>query len=129
MKIPDLHDLESAGVLEYRGTADAVAEAAAAAGLECLTVDLARASSKRSLLAAFADGLRLPEHFGENWDALADCLEDGDWLGKAGAVVRIAHSAAYRKAHPNDWETAEEILTEAAEFWRERHVPFWVLVG
>jgi hypothetical protein len=70
-----------------------------------------------------------PEHFGDNWDALADCLEDGDWLGKSGVAIRIAHSAAYRKAHPHDWETAEEILAEAAEFWRERHLPFWVLVA
>jgi RNAse (barnase) inhibitor barstar len=129
MKMPDFHDLENAGVLEYHGTADALVEAAAAAGLACLSVDLARVSSKRSLLAAFADGLRLPEHFGENWDALADCLEDSDWLDKSGAVVRIVHSAAYRKSHPHDWETAEEILAEAAEFWRERRVPFWVLVG
>jgi RNAse (barnase) inhibitor barstar len=129
MKMPDFHDLENAGVHEYHGIADALAEAAAAAGLGCLTVDLGRVSSKRSLLAAFADGLHLPEHFGDNWDALADCLEDRDWLGKSGAVVRIAHSAAYRKSHPQDWETAEEILAEAAEFWRERHVPFWVLVG
>jgi hypothetical protein len=129
MKLPDFSDLENAGVVEYHGQAEVVEQAAAAAGLRLLAVDLARASSKRSLLAAFAEGLRLPEHFGENWDALADCLEDGDWLGKDGAVVRIAHSAAYRKAHPNDWETAEEILGEAAEFWRERHVPFWIVVA
>ena len=31
------------------------------------------------------------------------------------------------RTHPNDWATLEEILGEAAEFWRERHVPFWVV--
>jgi len=129
MKLPDLHDLDSAGVIEYHGPADAVEQAAAAAKLRYLSVDLARANSKRALLAEFADGLGLPEHFGDNWDALADCLEDADWLGRAGAVVRIGHSAAFRKAHPQDWETAEEILAEAAEYWRERHLPFWVLVA
>ncbi|MBK7791505.1 MAG: barstar family protein [Betaproteobacteria bacterium] len=129
MKLPDLKDLENAGVIEYRGQADVVEQAATAARLRFLAVDLARVDSKRTLLAAFADGLKLPEHFGDNWDALADCLEDGDWLGKSGVAIRIAHSAAYRKAHPHDWEIAEEILAEAAEFWRERHLPFWVLVA
>ena len=129
MKLPDLKDLENAGVIEYHGQADVVEQAATAAKLRFLAVDLARVDSKRTLLAAFADGLKLPEHFGDNWDALADCLEDGDWLGKSGVAIRIAHSAAYRKALPHDWETAEEILAEAAEFWRERHLPFWVLVA
>jgi RNAse (barnase) inhibitor barstar len=129
MKLPDLKDVENAGVIEYHGHADAVEQAATAAKLRYLAVDLARAESKRTLLAAFADGLRLPEHFGDNWDALADCLEDSDWFGKTGVAIRIAHSAAYRKAHPHDWETTEEILAEAAEFWRERHLPFWVLVA
>lgn len=129
MKLPDLTDVENAGVIEYHGHADTVEQAATAARLRFLAVDLARADSKRTLLAAFADGLRLPEHFGDNWDALADCLEDSDWLGKSGVAIRIAHSATYRKAHPHDWETAEEILAEAAEFWRERHLPFWVLVA
>lgn len=129
MKLPDFKDVESAGVIEYHGHADAVEQAAAAAKMRFLTIDLARVDSKRTLLAAFADGLRLPEHFGDNWDALADCVEDSDWMGKSGVVIRIAHSATYRKAHANDWETAEEIFGEATEFWRERHLPFWVLVA
>jgi RNAse (barnase) inhibitor barstar len=129
MKLPALNDLENAGVIEYHGLADTVEHAATTAGLRCLTVDLTRVDSKKALLAAFADGLQLPPHFGDNWDALADCLEDGDWLGSSGVVVRVAHSAAYRRTHPHDWEIAEEILAEAAEFWRERHLAFWVLVG
>jgi RNAse (barnase) inhibitor barstar len=129
MKLPDLSDVENAGVIDYQGHADAVEQAAAQARLKLLTVDLARADSKRTLLASFAEGLGLPEHFGGNWDALADCLEDSDWLGGSGVAIRVAHSTAYRKAHPHDWEVAEEILAEAAEFWRERHLPFWVLVG
>lgn len=129
MKLPDLSDVDNAGVIEYHGRADTVEQAAASARLRLLTVDLARAESKRTLLASFAEGLQLPGHFGGNWDALADCLEDSDWLGRNGVAIRVAHSAAYRKAHPHDWEVAEEILAEAAEFWRERHLPFWVLVG
>ena len=41
----------------------------------------------------------------------------------------LAHAGPYRKAHAADWSTLEDILTEAADFWRERHKPFWVFVG
>lgn len=129
MKLPDLHDMDAVGVHEHHGAADVVAHAAAAAKLKYFGVDLAHADSKFALLDALARGLAFPAHFGRNWDALADSLEDEDIIGKHGAVVRLAHGAAYRKAHSQDWQTLEEILDEAAEFWKERHLPFWVFVA
>ena len=57
-------------------------------------------------------------------------LEDRDWLGKRGAVIVLAHAAPLSRASiPTDWETLEDILGEACEFWQERHVPFWVFVA
>jgi len=41
----------------------------------------------------------------------------------------LVHAAGYRKEHPNDWATLEELLSEAAEFWKERHVGFWTFVA
>jgi RNAse (barnase) inhibitor barstar len=129
MKLPDLHDVDTAGVQETHATADAIASASAAAKLRYFAVDIGKVDSKATLLDAVAHGLAFPAHFGSNWDALADCLEDDDVIGKHGAVVRLAHSAAYRKAHAHDWQTFTEILDEAAEFWKERHLPFWVFVA
>jgi hypothetical protein len=129
VKLPDLHDLDAAGVHEQHAPAEAIAGASASAKLKYFAVDLGKADSKFALLEALAHGLSLPPHFGRNWDALADSLEDDDIIGKHGAVVRLAHGAAYRKAHAHDWKTLEEILDEAAEFWKERHVPFWVFVA
>jgi RNAse (barnase) inhibitor barstar len=129
MKLPDLHDVDAAGVHEQHAAAEAVAGASAAAKLRYFAVDLGNADSKAALLDALAQGLALPAHFGRNWDALADCLEDDDVIGKHGAVLRLAHSAAYRAGHAHDWQTFAEILDEAAEFWKERHVPFWVFVA
>ncbi len=129
MKLPDLTDIDAAGVVEYHGTADAVSEAAKAAHLRYVPVDLAGVADKRALMNALAKGLKLPSHFGHNWDALADCLEDDDFLHKPGAVVRIAHAAAFRTAHQGDWNTLEDILGEASEYWKERHVALWVVVA
>jgi hypothetical protein len=72
MKLPDLTDLEEAGVIEYHGHADAVAAAAHHAKLRYLDVDLSHADDRATLFAALAKGLALPEHFGNNFDALAD---------------------------------------------------------
>lgn len=129
MKLPDFRDYDDARVFEYHGHAEAVAAAASQAKLRYLDVDLAHAVDKATLFAALSKGLELPEYFGNNFDALADSLEDRDWLGKCGCAIRLGHAAHYRKTHPNDWRTLEEILAEAATFWRERHLPFWVLVG
>ncbi|MFG2096288.1 barstar family protein [Streptomyces sp. NPDC048612] len=40
----------------------------------------------------FCDGLRLPDYFGWNWDALSDCLRDLKWLS-ADHYVLIVEAA------------------------------------
>jgi hypothetical protein len=129
MTLPDLHDLEISGVHAWHGDVHALAAAAAAAKMRFLGADLAGVNSKTALLAALATGLKLPEHFGRNWDALADSVEDGEWLGKNGCVLALVNSGAYRKAHGIDWTMLEDILAEASDYWRERHKPFWVFVS
>ena len=129
MKLPDLSRFDDAGVLEYHGHPDTIAAAARHAKLRYLNVDLARAEDKPTLFHELARGLELPDHFGNNFDALADSLEDRDWLGKTGCAIRLGHATHYRKTHPHDWGTLEEILSEASTFWRERNRAFWVLIG
>jgi RNAse (barnase) inhibitor barstar len=129
MKLPDLHDLEISGVHAWHGDAHALAAAATGAKMRFLAADLKDVGSKAELLASLAKGLKLPEHFGNNWDALADSVEDGEWLGKNGIVILLLHAGAYRKAHGFDWTMLEDILAEAADYWRERHKPFWVFVA
>ncbi|GAA1581392.1 MULTISPECIES: barstar family protein [Streptomyces] len=48
----------------------------------------------------FYDGLRLPDHFGWNWNALSDCLRDLEWLSADHHVVII--------------EAADEVLPDDA---------------
>ncbi len=129
MKLPDLSAVSEAGIVEHHATPETIAQAAAAAKLRYLAVDLAKVDSKAALLGELAKGLKLPGHFGNNWDALADTLEDRDWLGRSGVVIRLAHASHYRKAHPQDWSALEDLLSEAAEYWKEMHVAFWVFVA
>ena len=129
MKLPDLTAATEAGVREWNGTPDPIKAAATAAKLKYATVDLNGVGGKTELLSALGKGLKLPEHFGDNWDALADCLEDSDWLGGHGMAIVLRHANQYGKSYRTDWETLSEILGEAAEYWQERHKPFWVFVG
>ena len=129
MKAPDLAVVDASGLHEWAGATDALRSAAQQAHLGFAMVDLRKARDKAALFGALDRSLALPEHFGHNWDALADVLEDRDWLGTRGRVVVLAHAADYRKEHPNDWSTLEETLAEAAEFWKERNVAFWVFVA
>lgn len=129
MKTPDLTAIDEAGVHPWQGTAEPLKTAAAHAHLKFASVNLGKAKDRATLFGELDRVLGLPDHFGHNWDAFADVLEDRDWLGKSGRVIVLAHSAAYRKDHPTDWSTLEDILAEAAEFWQERQVPFWVFVA
>ena len=128
MKPPDLSVIDDTGLREWKGPVEPLKAAAAQAALPFIVVDLRKAKDKATLFGELDRALKLPEHFGHNWDALADVIEDRDWLGKKGRVIALTHSAEYRKDHPTDWATLESILSEAAEFWQERHVSFWVFV-
>jgi len=129
MKVPELDQVDDAALKRWSGSIDPLKSAAADANLAFNVVDLAHAADKTALFAALDKGLALPEHFGANFDALADCLEDRDWLGTRGRVIAIQNAAAFRKAHARDFGMLEEILSEASAYWQERHVAFWVFVA
>src|SRR5258708_25260737 len=93
MNVPDLSQAVEAGVRDWSGPPDALKSAAAAANLRFCQIDLHGVGGKSELMAALGKGLKLPEHFGSNWDALADSLEDSDWLAQD-RVVRVAPRAA-----------------------------------
>jgi len=48
-----------------------------------------RLRRKRDLLRALAEGLKFPDYFGWNWDALEECLGDLSWLDAPSGVVLL----------------------------------------
>ena len=108
---------------------EAVCAAARAAALRCTRLDLTACTDKDELLARFAAAFQFPAWFGGNWDALADCLDDLEWLDADGHVLVIEGAAELRVAAPETLATALEILTETSRAWQARGLPFWVLVA
>src|SRR5512134_3648463 len=116
------------GVAEWNGTLAELRAAGSFSGVEALVVDLGEVRTKRGLLRALQAGLKLPEHFGHNWDALADCLMDRDWLPPEGTVIALANSAEFRRRSASHWETLLDVLLESAAYWGERSKAFRVYI-
>ncbi len=85
-------------------------------------------SSKPQFMALCARQLKLPSYFGGNWDALADCLRDLNWLKGSGFVLHLAGHEKFALGAPEDYETALDVLREAADFWKAKGTAFFVLV-
>jgi RNAse (barnase) inhibitor barstar len=103
-------------------------EAAARARLVWFELDAVHARDKSSFLAACAQQLGFPPHFGHNWDALADCLRDFSWKPAPGYVIVWRGVRGLERAEPDALATALEVLREAALFWSGRGKAFFVLL-
>lgn len=122
-------DLAHTGV--YRLPAGDLAEVIAAAetcAYVVFRIDLSRTRDKEGLLAALGQNMAFPEWFGANWDALADNLGDLGWRPAAGYLVVLEHSDRINARGHDDFTTALEIFSAAAEEWRERNTAFWCLI-
>ena len=101
---------------------------AQAGRLAWFDLKLTGAAGKEQFLAACAKQLKFPNGFGGNWDAFADCLRDFEWREADGYVLHVQGAARFAKAAPDDYAAALEILRLAAGYWKEKRMPFIVLV-
>lgn len=60
-------------------------------------------------------GLRLPDYFGMNWDALHECIRDLSWL-PPGQVV-LAHADVPLAGDPSNQGVYLSIITDAIAHW------------
>jgi len=72
--------------------------------------------------------LSFPEHFGNNWDAFADCLTDMSWHETDGFVILYDHFDLLAEHSPRDFEMALDIFNESSEFWHNRGKALFVLL-
>lgn len=104
----------------------ALDSAAAALGFACLKVSADGADDIGAILTALGRDLDFPDWYGVNFDALNDCLTDFSWNEAPGYVLVIDGADALRDGNPGNFQTLNEVFTNAIEAWREQDIPFWV---
>jgi hypothetical protein len=108
-----------------RGSAAHLPSLARLKGMKPFQVNCSRVHTKQRLLSVLAHGLGFPSYFGENWDALMDCLTDMSWAPADGYVILLS---GLRGLAQRDYFTALDVLEGAAVFWADNGVPFYVLL-
>jgi RNAse (barnase) inhibitor barstar len=88
-------------------------------GLAFFHIEGKNITRKEQLLNHAATALRFPDHFGNNWDALEECLSDLEWVDAEGYVIYYDHIVGLLGAHPDQFETLVEILRDAVASWKQ----------
>jgi hypothetical protein len=118
-----LQDASRSGV--YRASRpDAIVAAVRGSALALAEIALDGARDKTALLRRIAEALAFPDWFGENWDALEDCLTDLSWREASGHVLLIEGFQAVPK---DDLGVLIDVLGAAGELWREHGTPFFAV--
>jgi hypothetical protein len=116
------------GVYHAPAHVAAVRESLERSGARWLDIDLSKARTKAELMEALGRSIAAPADFGQNWDALADVLQDLSWQSASAYVLHLRECAAASRALGRDWATLLEILSESAMYWKSRRRAFVVLV-
>ena len=128
MSARKLANAEQSDVCQLTGDPHEIEQAAAAAGLTVIRIDLKGLASKAGLLGRVARALKFPDWFGKNWDALNDCLTDLSWLHGRGWVIIFENSKHLAARKPQVFHSAVEVFQSANDYWRQAGKPFWVLL-
>jgi RNAse (barnase) inhibitor barstar len=118
-----LQDAAKSGVYRTNG-AEPVADAVRGSKLSFARIALHDVASKRALMHKIAATLGFPDSFGQNWDALEDCLTDLSWCDAQGHVLVFQGFQFLPQA---ELGMLIDTLISAAEFWPALGKPFFAV--
>jgi RNAse (barnase) inhibitor barstar len=113
-----LQDSSRSGV--YRAGSDAaIFEAARGSALDVVKIELSK-----DVFKSISQALGFPKWFGENWDALEDCLSDLSWRKADGTVLLLRNFEALDQDRLG---ILIDVLASSAEFWAGRGKAFFAV--
>lgn len=80
--------------------------------------------SPEDLFSALGKNFAFPSYFGNNWDALDECLRDLSWLPANGYVLAITDAARLWKLAPRVAGKLTESWLFSAEYWAQKNTSF-----
>jgi hypothetical protein len=119
---------DQSGVFLISRAVPALHKAAQHANCAWLKVNLQGVHDKAEFLAACASDLDFPAHFGGNWDAFADAINDFSWKPAGGYALVFEQTDEFALEAPDEYAIAVEILRAAADAWRVKNRPFVVVL-
>jgi hypothetical protein len=97
-------------------------------GLEFFRIDGREVVDKTSFLRQVAEAMDFPPYFGQNWDALDECITDLEWRPANGYVIFYDSVGAFAQNDPEQWQVALDILRSAVDHWQRTRTPMFVLL-
>jgi len=81
-------------------------------------IDGKKIPDKSSLMKAMASAFKFPAYFGENWDALADCLRSlpDELEGYEAYVLCVKNYSSMLACYPEEFKNFEDVFADAASF-------------
>ena len=121
--IQRLQDVGKSGV--YRASrVDAIEDALRGSRLSLARIGLRGVTEKPALLRRIAATLGFPAWFGENCDALEDCLTDLSWREGDGHVLVLEQ---FQSLPADELGALIDVMISAAQFWTGRGKPFFAV--
>jgi RNAse (barnase) inhibitor barstar len=106
-----------------------VKRAAAEYKLDYTPITLKGVTDKVDFLQTVATALNFPAYFGMNWDALNDSLTDLSWKPANGYVILFTNFNSLSENMAEDVHVIKNIFKTSAEYWKQRAVPFFILIS
>ena len=86
--------------------------------------------SKEALFHLVAKEMRFPDYFGNNWDALEECMNDlMEWTPAKGYIVLFEDAHIFCQSASNDFLTFMEIVAGIADEWAHEEVPLFLILA
>lgn len=93
-------------------------------GLAVMEGSVARVTTDKDLFAVVSTAMQFPDYFGNNWDALDECLGDMDWLPADGYLLILRDAACGWSQSPRSLGRFVTAWLEASEYWTGNQIPF-----
>jgi RNAse (barnase) inhibitor barstar len=80
-----------------------------------------KCSTAKDLFNEFSAALQFPYYFGENWDALDECITDLEWIPGNGYLFFISDADKILPNSDRDFHILIDLLQKAGKEWAESH--------
>ena len=74
-----------------------------------------RCQTRERFFQELAAALQFPQYFGENWDAVEECLGDLGWIGEIPLTLLVTDTDQLLQHHEADFETFVNVLRSVHE--------------